>query len=72
MDPVEYVAIERWLISPEEITTMKQKHTWYHQIMTKLLQNASDEDMSQIISRRAVDQLSISLSTEDDKGESIH
>ncbi|XP_028789089.1 uncharacterized protein LOC114745115 [Neltuma alba] len=47
---------ERWL---RRIRKMKEKHTWSLQIMNELLQHASEEDMSQIISRTTSEQLSL-------------
>ncbi|XP_054812925.1 uncharacterized protein LOC129313661 isoform X2 [Prosopis cineraria] len=49
-----------------QIRKMKEKHTWCLQIMNELLQHASDEDMSKIISRIPSEHLSISLEKEED------
>ncbi|XP_028753390.1 uncharacterized protein LOC114712984 [Neltuma alba] len=51
-----FLLAERWL---HQIRKMKEKHTWSLQIMNELLQHASKEDMSQIISRTNSEQLSI-------------
>ncbi|KAI9111149.1 hypothetical protein K1719_017760 [Acacia pycnantha] len=55
-------AIERWYCN---IPGMKERHTRCYQIMTKLLQHASGEDMSQVRSRSASKHFSDSLQSEE-------